>query len=152
MFTWSAIQEQYIILQLVMGTGLRPDGASLIPWARGKCMAWDATIPDTLAASHLQSTRHSTGAAAAHAASLKSAKYSALLSTYIFVPVAIETLGAWNPEGINLVQEIGRRASIITGDPREGSFIFQRISVAVQRGNATSFSGTLPAESTEDDI
>ena len=27
----------------------RPDGATLIPWARGKPMAWDVTVPDTYA-------------------------------------------------------------------------------------------------------
>ena len=27
----------------------RPDGTTLLPWARGKPMAWDVTVPDTLA-------------------------------------------------------------------------------------------------------
>ena len=32
---------------LIPGTSLRPDGASLIPWARGKCLAWDAIFVQT---------------------------------------------------------------------------------------------------------
>jgi len=49
---------------LVSGTALRPDGAKLIPWVRGKYLAWDATTPDTLAASHINSTGYVAGSAA----------------------------------------------------------------------------------------
>ena len=42
------------------------------------------------------------------------------------------------------VRELGRRTSMITHDPRETSFLLQRISVAVQKGNAASCAGTLP--------
>jgi len=38
---------------LVSETALHPDGATVIPWVQGKCLAWDATTPDTLAASHI---------------------------------------------------------------------------------------------------
>ena len=31
----------------------RPDGVHVLPWANGRCMAWDFTCPNTLAASHL---------------------------------------------------------------------------------------------------
>ena len=36
--------------------GKRPDGVSLIPWSRGRCVTWDVTSPDTLAPSHLPSS------------------------------------------------------------------------------------------------
>src|SRR5580692_10897335 len=75
---------------LVAGSALRPDGASLIPWARGKCLAWDSTVPDTVAASHLQSTRSLAGSAANHSAALKHQKYLALEQSHIFIPVAVE--------------------------------------------------------------
>src|ERR1043165_9306842 len=26
----------------------RPDGATLVPWSRGRCLLWDATCADTL--------------------------------------------------------------------------------------------------------
>ena len=134
----------------ITGSGMRPDGASLIPWIRGKCLAWDATIPDTLAASHLSSTSSQVGAAAAHASASKLQKYGPLLNTYYFVPVAIETLGVWNVEGLELMREIDRRTSVITGDPRETHFLLQRLAVAVQRGNATSVTGTLPTADSDD--
>src|SRR6267154_294144 len=72
------------------------------------------------------------------AAHLKPRKYDELTRTHIFVPVAVETLGAWCQEGLNWLEEIGRRVSSVTGDQRETFFLFQRLSVAVQRGNAAS--------------
>jgi len=33
--------------------GKRPDGTTLLPWAQGKPMAWDVTVPDTYAKSHI---------------------------------------------------------------------------------------------------
>ena len=41
---------------LILQNGKRPDGATLIPWSRGKALAWDVTIRDTYAMSHIRST------------------------------------------------------------------------------------------------
>jgi len=54
----------------------------------------------------------------------------------IFYPFAIETAGTWLEMAIELTQEIGRRITTITEDTRETTFLFQRFSVALQRGNA----------------
>ena len=43
----------------------RPDGATLVPWLKGRCLLWDATCPDTLAPSHLHQSAAASGAAAA---------------------------------------------------------------------------------------
>ena len=75
--------------------GKRPDGVSLIPWSRGRCVTWDVTSPDTLAPSHLPSSATQAGSAAARAEAAKTLKYSALAITHVFVPLAFETLGAW---------------------------------------------------------
>ena len=58
--------------------GKRPDGATVIPWARGKCLAWDATTPDTFTPFHLQETQLLAGSAATRAAVLKFTKYAAI--------------------------------------------------------------------------
>ena len=44
--------------------GKRPDGATLIPWARGKALAWDVTVADTFALSHVGDTSILAGSAA----------------------------------------------------------------------------------------
>jgi len=59
----------------------RPDGTTLLPWARGKPMAWDVTVPDTYAESHIGNTATTSGAAANRAAQKKTDKYANLSST-----------------------------------------------------------------------
>ena len=101
-------------------------------------------VPDTFAESHLSSTATEQGAAAKQAADNKITKYQELDSTHIFFPVAIETAGSWSQQAVELAQEVGRRTTAITEDSRETTFLFQRLSVALQRGNAVSFLGTFP--------
>ena len=36
----------------------RPDELTMIPWSKGRCLAWDATVSDSLADSHLNRTVH----------------------------------------------------------------------------------------------
>ena len=122
--------------------GKRPDGVTLIPWQRGKCLAWDVTVPDTLASSHLSATSVRAGAAAEHAAEQKHLKYISLAQTHNFVPVAVESLGSWSKEGLQFVFDLGRRLSEVTNDPLETSYLFQRLSVAIQRGNEVCFAGS----------
>ena len=52
----------------LVGSGWRPDGVTLIPWTRGKCLAWDSACSDTVDASYLPSTSTQAGAAAEHMA------------------------------------------------------------------------------------
>jgi hypothetical protein len=60
---------------------------------------------------------------------------------------AIETFGPICAEGQSFIRDIGKRISSATSDPREAAFLFQRISIAVQRYNAICFAGTLQSAS-----
>ena len=75
---------------LFRSDGKRPDGMTLVPWKVGRCLTWDVTCPDTLAASHRALISITPGAAAERAALLKHTKYAAIKATHDFVPVAIE--------------------------------------------------------------
>jgi len=92
-------------ISLMRDDNKRPDGTTLLPWIRGKPMAWDVRVPDTYAESHTGSTAAKPGAAAHKTAQIKIDKYSKLASTHIFYPFAIET---WHEMAIELTQEIGR--------------------------------------------
>jgi hypothetical protein len=132
--------------------GKRPDGLTILPWANGRCLIWDFTCPDTLAVSHLNRAVIAPGAVANDAEQRKTAKYMALSATYKFVPVAVETLGAMGDEASQFFREVGRRIAAETGEPRSFQFLLQRISVAIQRGNAACVVGTVPQSVMWDDL
>ena len=88
----------------------------------------------TYAKSYIGQTSSCVGAAAERAASRKVEKYNFLRDTYIFVPLACETTGVWCAEGPDFLNELDRRTSVITGDKHETAYLFQRLSVAIQRG------------------
>jgi len=124
-------------VDLTRDDGKRLDGVTLVPWARGKPLALDVTVPDTCADSYLTDTATIAGAAADMVASTKEAKYRQLVNSHMFVPVA----GTWNHLAVELIQELGRIISAVTQVTREAGFLFQRLSV---RGFATGKCGLLP--------
>jgi len=63
-------------------------------------------------------------------------KYVDLGARYIFEPVAVETLGVFNASARHLLNNLARRVSLNSGKTRETSFLYQRISILVQRFNA----------------
>ena len=50
-----------------------------------------------------------------------------------------------NMSACQLFANLGRKISSASGDDREGAFLFQRVSVLVQRYNAVLLHDTLPA-------
>ena len=116
--------------------GKRPDGASIIPWRRGRNVTWDVTVADTFAASYVGDTAVRAGAAAERAAAKKTEKYDELRRNYIFIPLACEVTGVWNIEAEEFFNDLGSRISCSTGEARETSFLYQRLSISLQKGNA----------------
>ena len=129
---------------LFRSDGKRPDGMTLVPWKRGRPIVWDATCVDTLAPSHLPGTAVKVGSAATSAENAKRHKYVDLSTDYIFVPFGVETLGPWGPDALSLYRELSERLVEVSHDRNAGVYLAQRISLAIQRGNAASMLGTLP--------
>jgi len=98
-----------------------------------------------MAESHIDRAAHEEGTAAEMAASRKVEKYVDLGDRYIFEPVAVESLGVFNTSARRLRSELGRRISLNSGEARETSFLYQRISILVQRFNAVLLHDSLPA-------
>ena len=131
---------------LITSDERRPDGLTLVPWNKGKCLAWDATVADTFAPTYLSATSVKAGTGAELLANKKLEKYQDLEQRYIFCPVAVETMGPIDEESSKLLSAIDRHITEHTGEPRESQFLYQRLSIIIQRGNAASFKGSdLPA-------
>ena len=61
-------------------------------------------------------------------------------------PEPRHSTGHWNHQAVELVQELGRRMTAVTEDTREATYLFQRMSAALQRGNAVSFHSIFTTE------
>lgn len=132
--------------------GKRPDGLSLVPWREGKCLVWDFTCADTLAPSHVERASSAPAAVANEAELRKRFKYTSLEAQYVFIPVAVETFGALGDEATSFLTDVGRRIATVTGESRSTQFLLQRLSVAIQRGNAICVLGTAPSDACLDEL
>ena len=90
------------------------------------------------------------GAAAELAAICKEVKYADIVARHMFEPIAVETLGVFNASAVRLLNDLGRRISSISGDIRETSRLYQRVSVLVQRFNAVLLHDSLPVPDCRD--
>ena len=117
-------------------SGQRPDGASIIPWKRGRNVTWDVTVADTFAASYVNDAATCAGKVAESAAAKKVSKYAELRRHFTFVSLACEVTGVWCADGLEFLNDLGSRISDVTGDARDTGFLFQRFSIALQKGNA----------------
>ena len=113
----------------------RSDVMTLTPWKGG-------TIVNSLASSYLSASSSSVGSIDEMAAEKKEAKYADLTQTYLFQPLAFEALGAINVSAITFFYDLGKRLSEVSGDTRESEFLYQRLSVALQRFNSITFNET----------
>ena len=123
------------------GDGKRPDGLTYPTWKNGKCLIWDFTCADTLCKSYVKKASKEVGSAAAGREDKKVDKYSNLSDNFHFVPVGIETYGAYGPQGIKLVKQIGKKIQDATGEKLSTFYLSQNISMAIQRGNAICVMG-----------
>lgn len=103
--------------------GKRPDGLTLVPWEKGRCLVWDATCVSTFAASHLPRTTREAGSAAEWAASQKRLKYENLSQSYHFVPFAVKVAGSWCAAAKDFIKELGRRLRQNGANPRAESYL-----------------------------
>ena len=105
---------------------------------------WDDTVVDKLAASCVQTTSKNAGDAADIPVTRKDDKYAVLSINYDLIVIALETLRPFSTKTYTFLRELGRRLTIVSEDPRETSYLFQRISVAVQRFNVIHIRDSFP--------
>jgi len=106
-----------------------------VPWAKGRCLLWDFTFPDTLVLSLINKSSIACGSAASEAEAHKFTKYSKHMFAHTFIPVAVDTFGVHGPEAQSLIVDLGRRITWISGETRSTAFLRQSLDIAMQRGN-----------------
>ena len=132
--------------------GKRPDGMTHFSFKNGKPLVWDFTCSDTVAASNLSTSVKGAGKTAEKAEDKKIGKYQHLQTEFHVVPIAVETFGAFGPNGLSLLTDIGKRIVRATGERQATAFLFQSLSMAVQRGNSASILGTVPVSEKLDEL
>ena len=64
-----------------------------------------------------------------------------------FSPAAIETPGATGKKSLAFLNELSQKVRQRTGEVKTHAYLLQRLSVAVQRGNAESVVGSVGCQS-----
>ena len=75
----------------------------------GKVLVWDATCEDAFDPSYISKATREAGLIAKHAEERKQATYRHLVSSHIFIPVAVETSGVFGTEALEFVKDLGHR-------------------------------------------
>ena len=86
---------------LIGSDGQRPDGVTIAPCKSGRPPVWDATCPDTYVASYVVHSIREARAVAELAEIKKKDKYLTIARTHHFVPVVVETSGAFGPDALS---------------------------------------------------
>ena len=87
------------------------------------------------------------GTAAEDAEELKTSTYVCLTDKgYIFQPLAFEIQGGVGPSTSTFLKNLCKKLCVCNQENRAGSFFRQRLSLAIQVGNAASVVGTVRDE------
>ena len=119
----------------------RPDGLSIIPWARGHALVWDVTCWDSFAPSNIHLSSSRAGLLADHAATKKRALYAELSTCHHFLPIAFESTGAFGQDALDFVHDLAKPCRRLSYDLLSYLKLYQRISVCIQNFNAISILG-----------
>jgi len=93
---------------------------------------------------YIEGAARQAGSTAEMAASRKE-KYIEIEARHIFQPIAMETLGVFNSSARQFLSSLGHIISTSSGEARATCFLFQRISLLLQRFNAVPLHDCLPA-------
>ena len=103
--------------------GKRPDRITIFLWSVGKCLVWDFTCSDTLAASYIGASSVQPGKVTERAEQTKLTKYVELERDFLVVPVCVETMGPWGFHSLKFILEVKKQIAAESGEPRSTTFL-----------------------------
>ena len=115
----------------------------MVPWEQGKYLVWDVTCIDNF-------VNHTPGELPLSQEGLplilKRKRPRSMLTSTASIDsshIAMETCGSIGPKSRAFLGKLSKRLNMVTGEPKSHAFLMQRISVAIQVGNATSVIASL---------
>ena len=122
----------------LLNDGRRPGDLFITAWNGGRSLALDISVTSPVAGSWIREAARSAGYAANLRSEQKMRKYQDIRD-FDFLPLVVETFGKWSLESIRFVSRLSKQISSQTGKfgSLEGTYLLQRLSVALQRCNAS---------------
>ena len=135
---------------LLPGEGGRPADVLIPGWTSGKDAAIDVTVINPLQDSVVNEAAVTPGHAlsVAHQRKLDKSWEACNRQGIVFLPLAVESLGAWHPSAISEVKKLGSALARHTGEEESTTIsrLFQRLSICLMRGNAALFNNRCPPD------
>lgn len=144
----SALAPRKEMPSLIPGSCARPADVFLPQWDGGRPAALDITVISPLQAATVSDASVIQGSALGVAEARKQALHAAACHRVgvNFHPLAVEALGGWCPSAVSTIRSIGRLLAQRLGrNPADTCrHLFQRLSVALWRGNAAMWVARQP--------
>ena len=136
----AGLHTQREVRNIVPDSRARPGDVVMYNWEGGRTVALDITVVSPVAETVVREAADEGGAAAAAAELLKDDKAleACAQQDIDFLPLALESFGGWGKLALTFFRKLGRLIAQRSGRPEslETRYMFQSMSVALQRGNA----------------
>ena len=133
---------------LLPGQGGKPADVLIPLWAGGKDAALDVTVINPLQDAEVHGAATTPGHAlnTAHKRKLDKSWEACHRQGIEFVPIAVESLGAWHKTAVAEIVKLGSALARQTGDEESTTVqrLFQQLSLSLMRGNAALLNNRNP--------
>ena len=134
---------------LLPGTSARPADDLIPQWSGGMDTALDVTVVSPLLTDRLDMSVTTPGHTLTVAFNDKCRDYLAACESegITFLPLPVETLGAWHKKAAEQLRKLARAQARSTGKEEDESIrhLFQRLSVLLVKGNAALLLNRIPS-------
>ena len=145
----AGLYTQVELRDIVPGRRSRPGDVTLHNWVNGRTVAVDVTVVSPVVNTVVRSAALKGGAAAAAAEARKDkhALEACRTQNIDFLPLALESFGGYGRRALSFIRQLAHFVAQRSGRTRseETRYLFQSISVELQRGNAIMVQEMVPA-------
>ena len=130
------------------GQGGKPADVLILLWSGGKDAALDVTVINPLQEAEVHGAATTPGHAlnTAHKRKLDKSWEDCHRQGIEFVPIAVESLGAWHKSAVAEIVKLGSALARQTGEEESTTVqrLFQQLSLSLMRGNAALLNNRNP--------